>query len=222
MPENKWVVDRILKEISENCEIRVNNNNNNNDKTCKNGVVKFDYNVINKLKFLECSLLEALRLHPSVPHLVKYARNDIKIPLQKSYAPNPKDTPEAIKRGYYIIRRGNGIVIPCYAMNRLPWLWKNPLKFDPTRFENKKYPPNYLCTFNVQPRLCLGRNVALMEAKIAVVRLLTTYKIQAVPNQTVTYEFSVTNQMKYGFKIQLKNRPLSEWYPSNREKTRNK
>ena len=88
-------------------------------------------------------------------------------------------------------------------MGRMPWLWENPLTFDPTRFEKETFTPSQYPAFNIPPRLCLGKHVALLEAKIAIIRLLSKYKIVPIEGQDINYIFSVTNQMKDGFKVKL-------------------
>jgi len=169
--ENKHIEEKIMDEISQH----IGDN------------VDLDYNVIGNCQYLESSFLETLRLRPSVPHLVRYAKIDIPLPNGD------------------IIRKGNGIVVPTYAMGRMPWIWKDPLKFNPDRFndEKQKYSPSQYPAFNIPPRLCLGKHVALLEAKIAIIKLFKKYKLEALPNQEVTYEFSVTNQMRNGFKVKL-------------------
>lgn len=170
-PENSKIEENIMKEINQYI----------------GDSVDLDYNVISNCQYLESSFLETLRLRPSVPHLVRYAKTDIPLPTGN------------------IIRKGNGIVIPTFAMGRMPWIWKDPLKFNPDRFndKNQKYSPSQYPAFNIPPRLCLGKHVALLEAKIAIIKLFKKYKLEAIPNQEVTYEFSVTNQMKNGFKVKL-------------------
>ena len=172
--ENLWVQQKILDEIAQHIP---------ND-----GVM--DYNVINKCSYLESAFLETLRLRPSVPHLVRYAKIDIVLPNGD------------------IIRKGDGIVVPTFAMGRMPWIWKEPLKFNPDRFqdEKQKYTPSQYPAFNIPPRLCLGKHVALLEAKIAIIRIFQKYELEPVEDQEVTYEFSVTNQMRNGFKVRLKPR----------------
>ena len=74
---------------------------------------EFDYGVVNECEYLECYFLETLRLRPSVPHLVRYAKVDIELPGE----------------GGHVIRKGDGIIVPTYAMGRMEWLWKEPLVF---------------------------------------------------------------------------------------------
>eukprot|EP00483_Globobulimina_turgida_P009140 UN09158 len=167
----------ILEKIMEEISLNIGENN------------KISYHQINSMEYLENALLECLRLRPSVPHLVRVAKIDIQIPNTK-----------------HMIRKGDTIIVPCYAMGRMPTIWKNPLQFDPNRFKNSSFPPCKYPAFNIPPRLCLGKHVAMMEAKIAIVKLFRKYELIPDPNQKVNYIYSMTNQMKNGFKGRLKAR----------------
>lgn len=50
-------------------------------------------------------------------------------------------------------------------------------------------------------RLCLGRGLALLEAKLLIVQLLQRFTFELVPDQKIQYMISVTLQMKYGMKM---------------------
>ncbi|ETO24901.1 hypothetical protein RFI_12256 [Reticulomyxa filosa] len=140
---------------------------------------------ISKLTYLEAVLLEALRLHPSVPTMLRFAQEDIKMP------------------GGEIIRKGDGIVIFSFALARLEKLWPNPLEFNPKRFLDCKepHPAYYYPFFNVQPRLCLGKHVALMEAKIAIAKIIVKYHLKLKQGQKFTPVFSATLQLKEGMEM---------------------
>jgi len=170
--QNKEIEKNVLKEINEVIPPHIQDS-------------EINYEMINKCHYLECCLLETLRIRPSVPHLVRFAKVDIPLP------------------DGHTIRKGDGLVIPLYAMGRLPWIWKNPEVFDPTRFENNNYSPSQYPIFNLPPRLCLGKHVALLESKIALVRILRKFHMEPLPNQDVSYVFSITNQMKHGYKVKL-------------------
>ena len=163
-----------------------------NDALTKNG--GFSYQAVQDMKYLEGALLETLRLHPSVAALIRKSLVDIEY------------------KGYKI-RKGDDIIILPRVMGRLPWIWDNPDVFEPERFynvETKKLIDITKMTgkfpnFNIAPRMCLGKNVALLEAKIAIVKLFEKYKnITIVPNQEITYVVAITNQMKNGIKLCLK------------------
>ena len=85
----------------------------------------------------------------------------------------------------------------------MEYIWKNAKKFEPSRFENSNYSPSKYPAFNIKPRLCLGKHVALLEAKIAIAKLFKKYKFVPIDGQNITYIYSVTNQMKNGFKVKI-------------------
>merc|ERR1712129_481474 len=139
-------------------------------------------------KFIECCLKETLRLYPSVPHLVRTAKQDIEL------------------YNGSVIKKGEEIYICAYAMGRMEWIWPQPNEFMPQRFMDPKQQPDpsKYPAFNIAPRICLGKHVALMEAKIAIIKLLTRYKnIKAGPNQNIKWIPSPTMQMSKGFECYL-------------------
>ena len=94
-------------------------------------------------------------------------------------------------------------------MGRLPWVWgDNANEFNPLRFKDKTYDTSKFLSFNIQPRYCLGKQVALMEAKIIIIYLISKYKIIPKNINNVKYIFSVTNQMNDQFLVKLEKRQL--------------
>ena len=157
---------------------------------------------MNSLKYLEAALLETLRLHPSVPINARKALVDFDF---------GKITGDEEKYGGYIVRKGDELLLNAYAMGRLPWIWGDDCTlFKPERFYDGKsnkvieYPPCKFPAFNLNPRYCLGKTMALLEAKIAVVSLFRKYKhISIVPGQKIQCVVSATHQMKYGMRLFL-------------------
>ena len=145
----------------------------------------------NNFEFLECCLLESLRLHSVVPFLMRYAKERVDLPGTDGY----------------FVDKGQAVIVNNYANARLPWIWgENAKEFDPTRFAKngvntysaEKYP-----MFNINPRMCLGKHVALMEAKIVAIDFLRKYKYQIVNKDEVAYVFAPTLNMKVGMKIRV-------------------
>lgn len=60
--------------------------------------------------------------------------------------------------------------------------------------------------FHAGPRVCLGQNLATLEALVAMVYLLKQYKFSLLGNQNVTYQVSLTLPMKEGMKVTVKKR----------------
>ncbi|ETO15861.1 hypothetical protein RFI_21503 [Reticulomyxa filosa] len=168
---NPEVQDRVFEEVMSVCS--------------KEDGELLTYEKVQQLKYLEAVLLESLRLHPSVPTLIRFALEDIECPHGE------------------IIRKGDGVIIFCYGLSRMPKLWKDPLQFNPSRFYNqeKGYEPSYYPYFNILPRLCLGKHVALMEAKIAIAKILMKYQLQLKKGQTFNPVFSATLQLEKGMDI---------------------
>ena len=156
---------------------------------------EMDYDKINQsLLYTESTLLETLRLNPVVPHLIRTAMKDVKLPNGN------------------IIREGDTTTIPTYIYGRNPKIYPNPLTFDPNRFYNKgKDPVNVFSVykypfFNINPRLCLGRKLALMESKIFLFYFCKQFDFQIIPNQTIKIKTGIVLNMVNGLRLKLTKR----------------
>ncbi|KAG6461811.1 hypothetical protein O3G_MSEX012878 [Manduca sexta] len=89
---------------------------------------KFDYNSIQNLTYLDCVISEALRLWPPAVGLDRMCVRDYN--MGRANEKSKKD---------FIIRKGEGIVVPVYSIHHDPEYFPEPYKFDPDRFseENK-------------------------------------------------------------------------------------
>merc|ERR1712228_1075266 len=139
------------------------------------------------LKYTESTLLETLRMNPVVPWLVRHAMEDVQLPNGN------------------IIREGNEVIVP-------PNIYDDPLKFDPNRYYNKgkepimthdvyKYP-----FFNINPRLCLGRKLALMESKVFLFYFCQQYDFEMIPNQNIKIKTGLVLNMVDGLRLKLTKR----------------
>uniref|UniRef100_A0A182R2X8 Cytochrome P450 n=1 Tax=Anopheles funestus TaxID=62324 RepID=A0A182R2X8_ANOFN len=80
----------------------------------------------------------------------------------------------------FIIPNHMPVLIPIYAIHRDPKYFPNPELFDPERFSKDNQDQIQPCTympFGVGPRTCLGSHFGTIQIKIALVKLLTKYRI---------------------------------------------
>ena len=146
------------------------------------------YNDINNMKYLETICLETLRLHPSVPKEVKHCfKNDVLPDGTKLYS-------------------GDLICFSPWVMGRNEQLWDKPLEFKPDRFLNDLKPNPYKFTaFQAGPRQCLGQSLAILEMKVCLFRLLSTFEFELAQSPTsVTYVNTITLPIKNGLQITVK------------------
>jgi cytochrome P450 len=54
--------------------------------------------------------------------------------------------------------------------------------------------------------LCMGRGLALLEAKLAVAQIFSQFELDLVPGQTISFIISVTAMMAKGIKMAPKRR----------------
>ncbi|CEI97321.1 hypothetical protein RMCBS344292_11456 [Rhizopus microsporus] len=152
------------------------------------------YQVISEMPYLHAVFFETLRLYPSVPGNQKYA-------LKDDIWPDGTH----VKAGTYVSWSP-------YAQGRSTKVWGEDAKeFHPERWldENgnlKRESAGKWPAFHAGPRICLGQNLATLEALVCVSILLRRYKFTLVPNQTVTYDLSLTMPMKYGMKMFVEKR----------------
>lgn len=152
------------------------------------------YEVIKDMKYAHAVFYEVLRHYPSVPLNQKYALNDDIWPDGTH-----------IKKGDYILW--------CpYAQGRCEKVWGADAKiFKPERWINeqgelKRESQGQWPAFHAGPRVCLGQNLATLEALVAIVFLVKRYKFSLVGGQEITYQVSLTLPMLNGMKVMVEKR----------------
>lgn len=150
-----------------------------------------DVKTIRQLENLRLSLIEALRLYPQPPILIRRAR-------EKDVLPGGLGGPEE----GYPVGPGADIFISTWNLHHSPHLWEDPDEFRPERFlkqfQNEKFKgawaglvpgkegnalyPNEITTdfafvpFGGGARKCVGDQFALMEATVAMAMLLKNFR----------------------------------------------
>eukprot|EP00835_Amoeboradix_gromovi_P006292 NODE_715_length_4836_cov_0.118640.p2 type:complete len:484 gc:universal NODE_715_length_4836_cov_0.118640:1442-2893(+) len=136
------------------------------------------YEEIKSLKYTTAVFMECLRLHPSVPKNIKYAVNDDVLP-------------DGTK-----IKAGWGVGWSPWCQARSPAIWgEDCMELKPERFLDAKYDPNMNFSFHHGPRVCLGQNMAILEAVLTIARIYSNFDIEVL-TKDATYNSTVTLQMK--------------------------
>ncbi|KYM89321.1 Cytochrome P450 9e2 [Atta colombica] len=130
---------------------------------------KATYEAVNKLKYLDAVIKEALRLFsPSVIERV----------CEKAY----KLPPALPSEKSFTINKGMIIWIPLYAIHHDEKYYDNPEKFRPERFLNNDQDNNYRSSFyfpfGLGPRMCIGRRFGLMMIKVVLFHLLARCELK--------------------------------------------
>ncbi|XP_039432916.1 cytochrome P450 6g1-like isoform X1 [Culex pipiens pallens] len=137
--------------------------------------------IVNELPYLGAVISEAARLYPVLPFLERQC-----------------SLPEGAT-GYklepfhdFVIPNKMPVLIPIYAIHRDPKFFPDPLRFNPERFSkenlDKIVPCSYM-PFGVGPRTCLGSHFGTLQVKVAIVRLLSRYRLMCSEStpKTLTY-----------------------------------
>merc|ERR1719473_966262 len=127
---------------------------------------------------------ETLRLYPSVPKdLVTSVEEDV-LPCGTRVPPN------------------TWVAFLPYVMGRDETLWPEASSFKPERWIQDgrliKESPFKFPAFKAGPRICLGMNMANLEACSVLACIYSKFSIKVTPGQNITYRNSVTIPMLNG------------------------
>ncbi|XP_042203443.1 cytochrome P450 9e2-like [Homarus americanus] len=164
------------------------------------GIVKehgdLTYQGIMEAKFLDACLLETLRLYPPAPMLERQCTKDYQLPGTE------------LK-----LHKGDIVQFPVWSIHHDPKYWPEPNEFRPHRFmpENRDNITTFThMPFGLGPRNCIAMRFALMEAKVALGKMILAADLQLAPGyEEMEVEFGVgILRPKNGVNLILK--PLSE------------
>lgn len=119
-----------------------------------------------EMPYLNGVLYEALRLYPPVPINFKEAQAD-----------------DVLPDGTPVPKHGN-VTYLTWVMGRDPERYPDPLAVKPERWIPFREPqPHEFPVFQAGPRICLGMNMSIFEAKIAASMLLRDYSFKLAPGE---------------------------------------
>lgn len=147
-----------------------------------------DWNRMKQLAYLKQVLQETLRLYPPVPMDGFQAVCDDELP------------------GGHPVQKGDQLLYSAYAMHRSAELFPDPHSFRPERFENPPEPYTFL-PFHGGPRVCLGQEMAYVEAKLMICTLLQHFEV--VAEREVDIKAAIILTAEGGMPIRLRRRQHS-------------
>jgi cytochrome P450 len=132
---------------------------------------------IERLKFTRAVVDETMRLYPPAFLIARAA--------------GAADTIGGIP-----VKKNDIVLIAPWLLHRHEKLWRDPNAFIPTRFMPPAPPPDrfaYL-PFGVGARVCIGAHFALVEATLALAKMVGAFKIELIDNAPVLPVGVVTTQ----------------------------
>ncbi|KAF3502744.1 hypothetical protein F2Q69_00041314 [Brassica cretica] len=151
----------------------------------------YDPTDLEKLVYLHAALSETMRLYPPLPF-------NHKSPAK----------PDVLPSGHKV-EANSKIVICIYALGRMRSIWgEDALDFKPERWISDsgdlRHEPSYkLMAFNVGPRACLGKHLALMQIKIVAVEIIQKYDFEVTKGDKIKPVPSVILRMKHGLSVKV-------------------
>ncbi|MFB9476618.1 cytochrome P450 [Nonomuraea salmonea] len=137
---------------------------------------------LHALTYTKQVLDETIRLYPPVWLLPRIAR-------------------AADEIGGYPVPAGADVLLSPYLLHRHPEFWSAPARFDPDRFTplasagRNRY--SYI-PFGAGPRFCVGNNLGMMEATVALATIARDLRLTKSPGFRVTGEAMLTLQIRGG------------------------
>ncbi|KAF7021626.1 hypothetical protein CFC21_034547, partial [Triticum aestivum] len=149
-----------------------------------------------KLKTLGMILNETLRLYPPAVATVRRAKSDVVL-------------------GGYHIPRDTELLIPIMAVHHDARLWgPDATQFNPARFADgvaraAKHPTAFI-PFGLGARMCIGQNLALLEAKLTVAIILQRFEFRLSPKYVHAPTVLMLLHPQYGAPVIFRSRSSSQ------------
>lgn len=131
---------------------------------------------VHGLEYTDHVLREAMRLYPPVPIVPREPRVDVRL-------------------NRYRIPAGSLLLMSQWVVQRDPRWYDDPETFDPSRWqpERAKTRPKYAYfPFGAGPRVCIGKPIAELEAKLIISAIMQRYQLDLAMDEPLDVEPNVT------------------------------
>lgn len=121
----------------------------------------FSYDGVNEMSFVEKVIKETLRKWPPSASVQREAAANFKVPNSK-----------------VVIEKGCPVMVPVYGIHHDPSIYPEPEKFDPSRFDDDQVEKRHqfaFLPFGEGPRVCPGVRFSLLETKVCLAKLLSSF-----------------------------------------------
>nr|XP_025130722.1 cytochrome P450 3A24-like isoform X2 [Bubalus bubalis] len=132
------------------------------------------YDVLAQMEYLDMVVNETLRMFPIAIRLERFCKKDVEI------------------HGVSI-PKGITVTVPISVLHRDPQLWPEPEEFRPERFSKKNKDsinPYVYLPFGAGPRNCIGMRFAIMNMKLAIVRVLQNFSFKPCKETQIPLKIS--------------------------------
>ncbi|PRY14712.1 cytochrome P450 [Kineococcus rhizosphaerae] len=145
-----------------------------------------------QLPYLRACVDEALRLYPPAWVITR-----------KALAPDRLDVAGTVVD----VPAGTLVIVCTWALHRDPGRWEEPGLFRPERFLDaaERRRDDYV-PFGAGPRLCIGRDLALVEEVLVLATLLRTRTLRPVPGPPPRVDALVTLRPRGGLRLHVERR----------------
>jgi cytochrome P450 len=143
---------------------------------------------LRNLPYLSMLVDEVLRLYPTTWSLLRDVVSDDEI-------------------GGFHIPAKSMIFLDLHLTHRLPKYWDNPKRFDPERFspERSEGRPRFAYfPFGGGPRQCIGNELALMEIRLILIRMIQLYRFELVSKHPIQINALSSLQPRNGVWVKAK------------------
>jgi cytochrome P450 len=147
-------------------------------------------NDVAALPFAEAVIKEAIRLYPPVWAIGREALEDCEI-------------------GGHQVPKGAQVLMSQYLVHRDPRFWSEPEQFDPARWTNeatKSLPRCAYFPFGDGPRVCVGAQLASLEAVLLLATIAQRYRLELTQGQSLCLVPSMTLRPRDGVKMVVRSR----------------